>query len=89
MNIDNTNHSSSVVPRPIPAPSEPDRWNISDPLSPSSSTPNYSRDHKMSLDFAAKASQSHHGLYGQPDLDQPFNIPNSENVSVYLSPHFP
>ncbi|KXN91022.1 hypothetical protein AN958_03089 [Leucoagaricus sp. SymC.cos] len=33
----------------------------------------------MSLDFSAKASQPQHGLYGQPDLDQSFNIPSSEN----------
>jgi hypothetical protein len=82
MNIDNTNHSSSVAPRPIPAASELNRWNLSEILNPSSSAPTYPRDRKMSLDFSAKTSQPQHGLYGQPDLDQSFNIPNSENVSA-------
>lgn len=83
MNIDNTNHSPSVAPRPIPASSELNRWDLSELLNPSSSAP-YPRDRKMSLDFNAKASQPQHGLYAQTDLDQPFSIPNSENVSFYL-----
>lgn len=86
MSIDNTNHSSA--PRPIPASSEFNRWDLSEILNPSSSAPSKPRDRKMSLDFSAKASQPQHGLYGQPDLDQSFNIPSSENVSAssYLPP---
>ncbi|KAJ3560738.1 hypothetical protein NP233_g10640 [Leucocoprinus birnbaumii] len=42
----------------------------------------------MSLDFSAKASQPQHGLYGQPDLDPSFNIPNSDNTeSMDTSDH--
>lgn len=37
----------------------------------------------MSLDFAPKVPQSHHGLYGQSDLDQSFNLPNSESVGAF------
>lgn len=87
MNIGNTSHSSSA-PRPIPAPSELNRWDLSEILNPSSSAPAQSRDRKMSLDFSAKASQPQHGLYGQPDLDQSFNIPSSENVNLLYHSFF-
>lgn len=89
MNVDNNNHSSSVAPRPIPAPSELNRWDLGEILNPSSSAPNFPRDRKMSLDFTAKAAQPQHGLYAQSDLDQPFSIPNSENVSASSRSLFP
>ena len=78
MSIDNT-FSSTTAPRPVPASSDLHRWDLLEILNPPLSPPTRSRGRKMSLDFSTKAPQS---LYGQSDIDQSFNVPNSENASI-------
>lgn len=74
MNIDN---NSSVAPRPIPPPSELNRWDLADILNPTSGGAHFNRDRKMSLDFPP--SQQQHSLYSPPDIDQSFSMHNNEN----------
>jgi hypothetical protein len=71
----NADHKSLSV---ITQSSELNRWNLSEINIGPSAPPSYPSSRKMSLEFAPKSQ--HHNMYGQPDLDQPFNIPSSENV---------
>ncbi|KAF8894023.1 hypothetical protein BD779DRAFT_1435397 [Infundibulicybe gibba] len=86
MNVDDSqsSQSSSVAPRPIPPPSELGRWDLAEILNPPATSNHYSpsRDRKMSLDYPPPSTQSQHGIYAQPDLDQSFNIHGQENSST-------
>lgn len=70
---DNPGHSA---PRPIPPPSDLNRWDLSEILNPSA------RERKLNMDFSS--SSHHHPLYPHNDLDQSFILP-SENVSSALA----
>jgi recombining binding protein (suppressor of hairless) len=79
MNVDNPAHSSSVASRPVPPPSEINRWDLAEILNPNSA--GSTRDRKMSTDFSSSSStQPQPGLYGQ-ELDQGFNLHNPDTVS--------
>ncbi|KDR75186.1 hypothetical protein GALMADRAFT_226846 [Galerina marginata CBS 339.88] len=71
------NDSPPVSTRP--AQPELNRWDLSEILNP--------RDKKMSLDFPAANNQPQHSLYPQSDLDQSFNMHNSDNVNASSPTH--
>lgn len=78
------NHSS-VAPRPIPPPSDLNRWDLAGLLNPPAG---YSRDRKMSLDFSTSpAQQPQHALYSQPEVDQPYHLHPADNTNSPSSHH--